>query len=42
MLGGVDSLGKNLKINTFDGKVWYPTFYDMDTMLGIDNTGLTL
>ena len=30
MVGGVDSLGKNLKITTFDGKVWYPTFYDMD------------
>jgi hypothetical protein len=39
MVGGVDSLGKNLKMNTFDGKVWYPTFYDMDTSLGIDNTG---
>ena len=30
MIGGVDSLGKNMKINTFDGKVWYPTFYDLD------------
>ena len=30
MVGGVDSLGKNLKLNTFDGKVWYPTFYDLD------------
>ena len=39
MIGGVDSLGKNLKITTFDGKVWYPTFYDLDTCLGIDNSG---
>ena len=39
MIGAVDSLGKNLKLNTWDGKVWYPTFYDMDTVLGIDNTG---
>lgn len=39
MIGGVDSLGKNLKLNTFDGKVWYPTFYDLDTTLGIDNSG---
>lgn len=39
MIGGVDSLGKNLKITTFDGKVWYPTFYDLDTILGIDNSG---
>lgn len=39
MIGGVDSLGKNMKINTFDGRVWYPTFYDLDTSLGISNTG---
>ena len=39
LIGGVDSLGKNLKINTWDGKIWYPTFYDLDTVLGIDNTG---
>ena len=39
LIGAVDSLGKNLKIMTIDGKVWYPTFYDMDTVLGIDNTG---
>ena len=39
MIGGVDSLGKNMKITTFDGKVWYPTFYDLDTCLGIDNSG---
>ena len=39
LIGAVDSLGKNMKIMTVDGKVWYPTFYDMDTVLGIDNTG---
>lgn len=39
LIGAVDSLGKNLKMMTIDGKVWYPTFYDMDTVLGIDNTG---
>ena len=39
LIGAVDSLGKNLKIMTIDGRVWYPTFYDMDTVLGIDNTG---
>ena len=21
---------KNLKINTWDGRIWYPTFYDLD------------
>lgn len=39
-IGAVDSLGKNLKIFTVDGKVWYPQFYDLDTVLGIDNSGL--
>lgn len=39
LIGAVDSLGKNMKIMTIDGKVWYPTFYDLDTVLGIDNTG---
>ena len=34
LIGAVDSLGKNMKIMTVDGKVWYPTFYDMDTVLG--------
>lgn len=38
-IGAVDSLGKNLKIFTVDGKVWYPQFYDLDTVLGIDNSG---
>lgn len=38
-IGAVDSLGKNLKIFTIDGKVWYPQFYDLDTVLGIDNSG---
>ncbi len=39
MIGAVDSLGKNMKITTYDGRIWYPTFYDLDTILGIDNTG---
>ena len=39
MIGAVDSLGKNMKIMTVDGRVWYPTFYDIDTCLGIDNSG---
>lgn len=39
MIGAVDSLGKNMKIMTIDGQVWYPTFYDLDTVLGIDNSG---
>lgn len=39
MIGAVDSLGKNMKIMTVDGQVWFPTFYDLDTVLGIDNSG---
>lgn len=39
-IGAVDSLGKNMKIFTVDGKVWFPQFYDLDTVLGIDNSGL--
>jgi hypothetical protein len=37
--GMVDNLGKNLMITTWDGKVWYPQFYDLDSQLGSDNTG---
>ena len=38
-VGAVDNLGKNMMISTFDSKIWYPQFYDLDTTLGIDNTG---
>ena len=31
----VDSLAKNMNILTYDGNIWYPTFYDMDSTLGI-------
>ena len=40
--GAVDSLGKNMKLTTFDGLVWYPQVYDADTTLGLDNSGLTI
>ena len=39
VLGLVDSLGKNMKLVTFDGVKWYIDFYDMDTAMGLDNTG---
>ena len=35
----VDNLGKNLMFNSWDGQIWYPQFYDLDTQLGLDNTG---
>lgn len=37
--GMVDNLGKNCMIATWDDKIWYPSFYDMDTMMGLDNSG---
>ncbi|MDD3124010.1 MAG: CotH kinase family protein, partial [Candidatus Izemoplasmatales bacterium] len=39
MFGMVDNLGKNMFLRTWDGNVWYPTFYDLDSELGLDNTG---
>lgn len=39
MFGMVDSLGKNMTLRTWDGIKWYTTFYDMDTMLGMNNSG---
>lgn len=40
IFGMVDNFGKNMMITTWDGKIWYPQFYDVDTVLGVDNTGL--
>ena len=39
VFGAVDSLGKNMKLATWDGLVWYPQVYDADTSIGLDNTG---
>ena len=39
LLGMVDNLGKNLMLDTWDGKIWYPRFYDLDTDMGLDNSG---
>lgn len=38
-MGMVDNLGKNMMLNTWDGQIWYPCFYDLDTCLALDNTG---
>lgn len=41
VFGLVDSLGKNMKITSFDGgTTWYPQLYDMDTCMGLNNEGL--
>jgi hypothetical protein len=38
--GMVDSVQKNLNIKTWNrGDTWNIAFYDMDTALGIDNSG---
>ena len=29
-----DNYGKNLVMATYDGKIWYPTLYDLDTSFG--------
>ena len=39
VFGAVDSLGKNMKLASWDGLVWYPQVYDADTTIGLDNTG---
>ena len=43
VVGAVDSFGKDLMLNTWgvegDYYKWYLTFYDLDTCVGLDNTG---
>lgn len=48
LLGMVDSLGKNMVLTTFGPAkdthgnlltIWYPSFYDCDTIMGLNNTG---
>ena len=37
-----DNYGKNMLLATYDGKVWYPTLYDLDTTWGTHWTGTKL
>lgn len=39
VLGMVDNLGKNMMLDSYDGKIWMPRFYDMDTICSYDNSG---
>lgn len=39
VFGMVDNLGKNMQLKTWDGTQWFPMFYDLDTVLGLNNTG---
>lgn len=37
VFGAVDSLGKNMKLASFDkGLTWFPQVYDADTTIGLD------
>ena len=40
MFGMIDSRAKNMFLNTWDGVIWYPVFYDMDTAFGLNNEGV--
>ena len=40
LFGMVDSRAKNLFLNTYDGNIWYPVFYDCDTAMGLNNEGV--
>ena len=37
-----DNFGKNMLLATYDGKVWYPSLYDLDTTWGTKWDGLEL
>ena len=39
VLGMVDNLGKNMMLDSYDGKIWMPRFYDCDTICSYDNSG---
>ena len=39
VLGMVDNLGKNMMLDSYDGKIWMPRFYDCDTVCSYDNSG---
>lgn len=34
-----DNIGKNLVLITYDGKIWYPTLYDLDASFGTQFNG---
>lgn len=36
VIGGIDNTGNNINLITFDGNIWYITFYDLDATWGYD------
>ena len=39
LIGAVDNLGKNMMLDTADHKIFFPRFYDIDTICSYDNSG---
>ena len=45
MIGAVDNLGKNMVLTMYGAEgedqleIWYPNFYDLDSILGLNNVG---
>ena len=37
-----DNVAKNMLMVTYDGQIWYPTLYDLDSLWGIDAMGTGL
>jgi len=42
MAQATDNVAKNLILVTYDGNIWYPTLYDLDTTYGTHHRGLQL
>lgn len=38
-MDAIDNYGKNMIMLTYDGKVWYPSLYDLDATWGTDSSG---
>lgn len=37
VIGGLNNTANNLNLITFDGNIWFPTFYDLDATWGYDH-----
>lgn len=39
LCNGIDNMSKNMLMATYDGKIWYPVLYDLDSTWGLDIYG---
>lgn len=39
LCNGIDNMSKNMLLATYDGKIWYPVLYDLDSTWGLDIYG---